>query len=95
VPDHAFNGLVSYSVSKSLAVSTVLKYVGKRYEPIYAASPKQLDDYVTIDLAGQYSFSQGLKAFIDLKNITNTKYFDVLGYNSRRFNFTVGATLSL
>jgi vitamin B12 transporter len=95
VPAHAFNGLVSYNVSKSLAVSTVLKYVGKRYEPVYAARPKQLDDYVTIDLAGQYSFSEGLKAFIDLKNITNTKYFDVLGYNSRRFNFTIGATLSL
>jgi vitamin B12 transporter len=95
VPDHAFNGLVSYNVSKALSVSTVVRYVGKRYEPVYAASPKQLDDYFTIDLAGQYSFAQGFKAFIDLKNITNTKYFDVLGYNSRRFNFTVGATLSL
>jgi len=94
VPDHAFNSFVSYNFTKAFSVSTLLKYVGKRFEPVYAAAPKQLDDYFTVDLAAQYHFSKNIKAFIDLKNITNKKYFDILGYNSRRFNFITGIGLS-
>ena len=94
VPDHAFNSFVSYNFSKALSVSTLLKYVGKRLEPVYAAAPKQLEDYITVDLAAQYQFSKNIKAFVDFKNITNKKYFDVLGYNSRRFNFSTGVGLS-
>ncbi|MGZ3938479.1 MAG: TonB-dependent receptor plug domain-containing protein [Flavisolibacter sp.] len=90
VPDHAFNSFISYNLSKAFSISTLVKYVGKRFEPIYASAPRILEDYFTIDLDGQYAFNENFIAFIDLKNITNTKYFDVLGYNSRRFNFTVG-----
>jgi vitamin B12 transporter len=94
VPDHAFNAVVGYRFSKKFSATTVLKYVGKRFEPVYAAAPKELDDYFIIDLAGQYSFNKNLKAFVDLKNLANKKYFDILGYNSRRFNFTAGISLS-
>jgi vitamin B12 transporter len=94
VPDHAFNSFITYNFTKAISVSTLLKYVGKRSEPVYASAPKQLDDYFTVDLAGQYRFNKNIKAFIDLKNITNKKYFDVLGYNSRRFNFSTGIDLS-
>ena len=94
VPDHAFNAFATYNFNKAFSVSTLLKYVGKRFEPVYAAAPKQLDDYFTIDLAAQYVFNKNIKAFVDLKNITNKKYFDVLGYNSRRFNFSAGIGLS-
>jgi vitamin B12 transporter len=94
VPDHAFNTFVSYSFSKAFSITALLKYVGKRLEPVYAAAPKQLEDYVTMDLAAQYHLSKNIRAFVDLKNITNKKYFDVLGYNSRRFNFSTGIGLS-
>jgi vitamin B12 transporter len=33
--------------------------------------------------------------FLDLKNITNQKYFDILGYNSRKFNFMAGVSVNL
>lgn len=94
VPDHAFNAFITYNFTSKFLVSSLFKYVGKRWEPVYASAPRQLDDYFTIDLAGQYHFSQNLKAFVDLKNITNTHYFDVLGYNARRFNFMAGVQLS-
>jgi vitamin B12 transporter len=87
--------LVSYDLTRAFTLSTLIKYVGKRYEPVYASSPRQLDDYFTIDLAGQYAFNHKITGFVDLKNITNTKYFDVLGYNSRRFNFAIGVRFRL
>lgn len=95
VPNHAFNTFVSYNINKKVSVSSLLKYVGKRLEPIYASAPKQLDDYFTIDVSGQYRFSKTFRAFVDLKNIANTKYFDVLGYTSRRFNFDAGVNIEL
>lgn len=95
VPDHALNTLVTYHITKKLSATTLLKYVGKRFEPVYAAAPQSLDAYLTIDLAGQYRFNQNVKAFVDLKNLTNKRYFDILGYNSRRFNFSAGVSLSL
>ena len=90
VPASAFNVLASYNFTAKISASTLLKYVGKRLEAVYLSAPKQLNDYFTIDLAWQYRFNENIKAFVDLKNITNKKYFDVLGYNSRRFNFTAG-----
>ena len=94
VPDHAFNVFATYNFNQAFSVSTLLKYVGKRFEPVFAAAPKQLDDYFTIDVAAQYRFSKNIKAFVDLKNVTDKKYFDVLGYNSRRFNFNGGIQLT-
>jgi vitamin B12 transporter len=42
-----------------------------------------------------HSLTKYLKAFADLKNLTNQKYFDILGFNSRRFNFMAGITIHL
>lgn len=95
VPDHAFNAFITYAFNKKISLSSLLKYAGKRFEPVFASAPKELDAYFTVDLTGQYRFNANLSAFVDLKNITNKRYFDVLGYNSRKFNFTAGINLSL
>lgn len=95
VPGHVFNSSFTYAINKKISISSLLRYVGERMEPVYASVPKKLDDYFTIDIAAQYRFNQNLRAFIDLKNITNQRFFDVLGYNSRRFNFTAGINLGL
>ena len=90
VPDHAFNLFVNRSITSKFSVGTVLKYSGIRWEPVYAAPPVKLDGYFTIDISARYRFSEKFRVFADAKNITNTRYFDILGYNSRRFNFNVG-----
>jgi len=51
---------------------------------------QKIKGYATIDLYGEYKFKKKFKVFIDLKNLTNKKYFDIPGYNSKRFNFTTG-----
>jgi vitamin B12 transporter len=95
VPVHAISSSIHYTVNKNWVVGTLVKYVGERQEPVYNAAPKPLTSYVTIDLSGQYHFNQQIRAFADLRNITNAAYFDVLGYNNRRFNFTVGLAVRL
>jgi vitamin B12 transporter len=90
IPKHAVNFNAGFQFTKSLYVSSGFRYVSKREEFIYGAAPEPLDAYATVDIYGEYKFRKNLRVFIDLKNIPDTKYFDLLGYNSRKFNFTGG-----
>ncbi len=54
-----------------------------------------MEGYYTIDLYAGYQFSKAIKAFADFKNVTAQRYFDVRGYNARRFNFMAGVNFSL
>jgi vitamin B12 transporter len=95
IPKHAFNMEVGYRFSKALYVSSQLRVVGDREEFIFGAPPETLDSYAVIDLYGEYSVSKSVKLFLDLKNITDKQYFDLLGYNSRRVNFMFGMNVSI
>lgn len=94
VPEHAINCFAQYSFSR-FSVSSLLTYASERLEPIYGALPAALKTFYTVDFSGTYRFSKSLNIFADIRNITNQQYFDVLGYNSRRFNFTTGVRLTL
>jgi len=93
IPKHAFNLQVGYQALKDLFVSTQLRVVGDRQEFIFGAPSQTLDAYAVIDLYGEYNLSKGVKVFLDWKNLMNKRYFDYLGYNSRRMNFNFGANL--
>ncbi|MEO6070020.1 MAG: TonB-dependent receptor [Chitinophagaceae bacterium] len=95
VPKHMANLFAFYNINPKFSIGTVLKFSGKRLEPVYASRPNVLDDYYTIDLSTAYRFNNILRLFADFKNITNQKYFDISGYNSRRFNFNAGVSFSL
>lgn len=95
IPKNAFNINLGWEATTKLFISTQLRAVSKREEFIYGASPETLKSYFTIDLYSEYKFNKKFKAFADLKNITNKEYFDIPGYNSRRFNFTAGVSFTL
>jgi vitamin B12 transporter len=95
VPGHAANAVISYTPVAALSLNTVFRYVGSRLEPVYASAPNTLDGYLTIDLGASYRLNNKFRAFVDLKNITNKQYFDVFGYNSRRFNYSFGLNYQL
>jgi vitamin B12 transporter len=90
IPRHALNLEAGYKVSQSLNLMARLRGVSKREEFIYGASPEILDAYTIIDLYGEYKFGNKIRLYLDLKNITNKQYFDIMGYNARRFNITAG-----
>ena len=66
------------------------RFVGTRLKGEYDPGPAIMPQYYTLDLYTGYHFTKQFRAFLDLRNITDQKYFDVPGYNSRRANYTIG-----
>ncbi|MBS1576216.1 MAG: TonB-dependent receptor, partial [Bacteroidetes bacterium] len=95
IPKNAFNLTIGVQATKSFYISALLHAIDKREEFIYDAAPETLNGYTTIDVYSEYKFGKKLKAFANFRNITNKKYFDWLGYNTRRFNFMAGITFRL
>lgn len=94
-PKNSLNATVSYMPLDEWYISATTKIVGKRREAVFGSDPVQLDGYQIFDVYTEYRIKKQLKLFIDLKNITNKKYFDIWGYNSRRFNFMAGININL
>lgn len=95
IPKHTINVNVGVQATKAVFYSIALHSASKREEFIYGSKPEILKAYFTIDLYGEYKFDKGIRLFLDLKNFTGQEYFDILGYNSRKFNFTTGVGFQL
>jgi vitamin B12 transporter len=94
VPKHAINFSVGMH-TRGFFVKIQARTVSKRLEPVYAAAPKTLNGYYTMDFHIDYHVSKKWMVYLDLNNITNQRYFDIMGYNSRRFNFMTGISINL
>ncbi|MEZ4900392.1 MAG: TonB-dependent receptor [Spirosomataceae bacterium] len=97
-PNRLMNIGFGYQLSTKLFASAALRGVGKRLDRFYNSTTFKtetvdLDAYTTLDVYGEYVFSKSIKAYIDLRNVTNVQYFDTIGYNTRRFNFMTGVQL--
>jgi vitamin B12 transporter len=94
-PKHTVNVTLGFVPTDRWFISTHARFAGRRFEPVFMAAPIPMEAYQTVDIYTEYKFSQRIKAFADLKNITNEQFFDVRGYNSRRFNFMAGVNINL
>jgi vitamin B12 transporter len=94
-PKHAFNVTIGYQATEKIFVSSSLRAVSKRYEGQFDAKPVELKSYYTLDLYAGYKIHKAVDLFADVRNISNQQFFDVLGYNARRFNMTAGVKWAL
>ena len=100
-PKHILGINISYQATKNLFVSANLKTFSKRtdlfFDPVtYEASNVELKSYALLDIYGEYKFTNGkLKLFADAKNITNSKYMEVYGFNTLGFNINAGLSFKL
>jgi len=94
-PAHTINVNASYQICKQALVSAHLRNVSKFYEPQYGAAPYEMKGYYTLDLYGEYKPHEKVRLFADFQNVTNQRYFDLRGFNSRRFNCSAGIALNL
>jgi vitamin B12 transporter len=78
-----------------LYLGATLRMAGKRLEPVYASEPVTLSPYYTVSVYGEYKFSKKFRVFADIKNLTDQKYFEVMGYNTAGFNVMAGVQVSL
>lgn len=90
IPKHALNFQTSYSVGRWV-VNVSGRLASKREEFIYGATPIVMPGYGTLDIYGEYRLKGNkLRAFADLRNLTNTRFEEIRGYNTRGFNATAG-----
>ena len=94
-PKNTINLNIGYGFLKSAYVSMHLRSAGSLFEPKYGAAPVKLGNYYTLDMYGEYEFIKKVKLFADFKNITDQKYFDQEGFNTRRFNMNAGVIVNL
>jgi len=95
IPKHTINLTAGVQITKAFFVSTQIRSVSKREEFIYGSVPEILKAYIITDIYSEYKFGENAKFFLNLKNISNKQYFDLLGYNTRKFNFVTGVSFKL
>lgn len=94
-PNFTMNSVLTLQPTKSLTIMPSFRFAGTRLKGQYDAGPDQMPQYYTIDCYLGYEFAKHFRVFVDLRNITNQQYFDVVGYNSKKFNVMTGLNFSL
>lgn len=83
---------LSSQLTSKLFISSNLQSIGKRNDAYFdnntfATVNVTLKNYLLWDVYAEYSFLKSkLKAFADFRNITGSKYTEISGFNTLRFN---------
>lgn len=94
-PKNIVNLTVGWQPLKQLYVSVSNKFVDNRYDVGgYAKADIQLKNYYLLNAYAEYRFNTSIKFFADVQNITNTKFFEVNGYNAMPTLINVGVTFN-
>jgi vitamin B12 transporter len=90
IPKHAVNWQATFQ-KNNWTLQLGGRLATEREEFIFGAPPISLHGYATIDLYTEYrTKTKGLRFFADLRNLTNTRYEEIRGYNARGFTAMVG-----
>jgi vitamin B12 transporter len=100
-PKNSFGLNLGYQFNNAFFISTQVQAFGKNTDltfepPTYAPKEVTLNNYVLVNFYAEYAFvTRRLKVFADLRNLTNTEYMEIYGYNTPGFNGSAGFRLSL
>jgi hypothetical protein len=93
-PDFTAMASVRYNLRDKIIVSLDLFSTGKRYVKTAADDIKSLEGITDINLGIEYRYNKKLSAFLNLNNLTSSKYEMWYLYPMYRFNFKTGLTYS-
>ena len=94
-PKHTLNLTAGVAITKGLSVTLNGKYVSKRFDiGAYKKADILLDDYFLLGAYAGYTLHEHVVFFADAQNLSNNKFFDVLGINSIPFLFNPGVTFN-
>jgi len=77
-----------------LYLSTHLRKVSDFLEPQYGMAPIVMKGYYVWDAFAQYQWGERLRIYAGFYNITDQKYFESRGFNSKPFNWSAGLSVS-
>lgn len=100
-PKHSVGVNAGWQVTPQFFVSTQVNSYGKRSDLYYDAltytqQPAVLSAYYLWNAHASYQFGKGhMSLYVDVKNITNTRYTEVFGYNTQGFSITGGIRIKI
>ncbi|HNJ95440.1 MAG TPA: TonB-dependent receptor, partial [Ferruginibacter sp.] len=94
-PKSSFNLNTGYQFTKGLYAAISARAVGDRYDVGgYQKEDVLLKNYLLLGLYAEYNWKDRFRFFLDAQNLTNTRFFDLRGYNSIPFLVNAGVTFS-
>jgi vitamin B12 transporter len=95
-PRHQFNLNLGYRFYPEFYASITARTVSKRYDVGgFMAKDIPVKGYFLLGAYAEYRANERIKLFIDLKNITDTKFFDIRGYNTTPVTLIGGISFGL
>lgn len=93
-PNFTVNSKLNIQPIPQLTLAPSFKYVGDRPKGEFDTGPDPMPHYYTIGFFASWKLPHA-RLFVDMQNLTNQQYFDVYGYNSKRFNMMAGVNVML
>lgn len=99
-PKHSASATATYQVNNKLMFSTTLQGVGQRDDlyfdmNTFTNQPAKLAAYALLDFFAEYRVAKFLTFFAEGRNLFNTNYEEVYGYNTLGITVTGGLKLTL
>jgi vitamin B12 transporter len=95
-PAHTVNLSLTYNYKDQFSASVTARSVSKRYDVTDYKKPDiTLDSYFLLNVYAEYKATKNIKLFVDAQNVTNSKFFDLRGFNSIPFLINAGITVNL
>jgi vitamin B12 transporter len=94
-PENTFNVNLGYYIVPAFYVQASAHVVSKFFEPVYGKAPLEMEGYHTINFYTEYKLQKKVRLFADFRNVTDEKYFEARGFNSKRFNVDAGVSVTL
>ncbi|MBX2964038.1 MAG: TonB-dependent receptor [Cyclobacteriaceae bacterium] len=94
-PRHSVGFNAAYQLTDKLQASVILNTFGKRNDLFFdfgtfTTIPVVLEPYQLLDVYMEYALFNRIKLFGDFRNLFDQDYYEVYGYNTQRFNATLG-----
>lgn len=93
-PNITWNSVLTLQPVDKVTIAPSLRLVGTRLKGPYDIGPDKMPSYCTLDCFVSYKIKY-VRIFAEFHNITNQQYFDIVGYNSKRFNMMAGVNFNL
>ncbi len=100
-PKHSVGLNMAFQATEKLFTSLNFKTFGQRNDlyfdfNTFTTSPVVLDAYHLLDVYVEYTLANNrMKLFGDFRNLLDQEYYEVYGYNTQRFNATIGIRLGI
>ncbi|TKC10246.1 TonB-dependent receptor [Pedobacter polaris] len=97
-PKNTYGVNAGVQATENLYLSANYKFTGERTDSDFSTYPsvnKILDSYQIFNFYAEYALAKKrLKIFADLKNLTDEKYTEIIGYRTMGFNMNAGVSFN-